>query len=51
MMDPNAALAQLRRQVETLSQGGGNADTVVDLFTGLDEWLSDGGFLPEAWHR
>ncbi len=50
-MDPNAALAQLRDQMRALDQGGGNVDTVVDLFTGLDEWLTSGGFKPDAWSQ
>jgi len=48
-MDPNAALQQLRAQADAILSGGGNADTMAELFQALDEWLSNGGFPPQAW--
>lgn len=62
-MDPNAALADLRETTGWECGGGqdredassmqviDNADDMASAFQGLDEWLSKGGFLPEAWAR
>lgn len=52
-MDPNAALAELR---ELLREGDveispEEISQAIDLFQGLDDWLSGGGFLPRAWQR
>jgi hypothetical protein len=50
-MDPNAALDQLR---ELLTGNDGSIDDyerAAEVFDGLDEWLSKGGFLPSAWER
>lgn len=61
MMDPNAALAEVRSAYsdwedvrgkgEDLPAAVAAADRMRDAVWALDEWLSDGGFLPEAWHR
>ena len=63
MLDPNAALKQLRAQVraskETLDSDHDpepeeleeRLNAIVDLFTGLDGWISGGGFLPSAWRK
>lgn len=44
-MDPNETLEQLRRAAD----GSASPDEVQELFHDLDEWLSGGGFLPDAW--
>jgi hypothetical protein len=53
-MDPNAALTQIREIVASWhTDESGDAietgSTLVELIQGLDEWLSKGGFTPEAW--
>lgn len=51
-MDPNANLEEQRRIVSTIIRdGSGDAERLADLVEALDEWLSKGGFLPEAWKR
>lgn len=57
-MDPNAALLELRKE---LAQEPGcysegidceiDINRVIELFNGLDQWLSSGGFMPEAWAK
>ena len=50
-MDPEEALKQLRDIVAR--RGGddahGTLDEVCELFDGLDQWLSHGGYLPSPW--
>ena len=53
-MDPNATLTELREAARgywtappTDTEEAGLR--VVELFEALDEWLTRGGFLPEAW--
>jgi hypothetical protein len=55
-MDPNAALAEIRKelgQVREAIEGDGDlvdsASCLVDAVEALDEWLSKGGFQPDAW--
>ena len=57
-MDPDAALSELHvlaYQLRTILDGGeigqldAAASTFLDAFTGLDEWLTRGGFYPGAW--
>ena len=53
-MDPDETLAQLRALAkDTLSgeyaTGDEPAFELAELLTSLDEWLSRGGFLPNAW--
>lgn len=52
-MDPNEALRQLRELVHTCLYSEDEApDIATDLaqqFEALDEWLSKGGFPPDAW--
>lgn len=59
-MDPNATLAEARQAVADVRahQDDETDDTVcsaldairvAEAFEALDEWLSKGGFLPEAW--
>ena len=62
-MDPNENLAEQRRICERLSARetsdpeeyeSGDVDDwqrLAELAHALDEWLSGGGFLPEAWKR
>ena len=52
-MDPNETLKQIREVIRDLRDGEmpsmHAADTLADLFEGLDDWLTKGGFLPDAW--
>lgn len=59
-MDPNAALAEIRRLIDNLKfqiepDTGlvdlDDASELIDRFEGLDGWLSKGGFLPADWER
>ncbi len=51
-MDPNETLKELRELIDLVLRGD---DTSVfeaaTKFEDLDEWISKGGFLPEAWNR
>ena len=45
-MDPDAALEEIR----ALMNDGDSADVrLIELFEGLDQWLSQGGFPPAPW--
>jgi hypothetical protein len=57
-MDPNELLAFLRELVKPVYENGRTKDGVnatdfeddfATLFTNLDDWLTRGGFLPDAW--
>ena len=58
-MDPNAALANLREAIRVWdaaspddtdpSTESSYAADAIEAARDLDEWLSKGGFLPEAW--
>lgn len=57
-MDPNEALRQARQAADTLAEVEANEDPAVlhhlgthlaEVFTGLDEWIVKGGFLPKGW--
>lgn len=55
-MDPNAALATMRRLLGGRDADGNwysesEAQDFADLFEGLDEWISNGGFLPSEWRN
>lgn len=56
-MDPNAALEKIRDLLHTstaYSERGLNwweSAELIEQVESLDEWLSRGGFLPEAWQR
>lgn len=55
-MDPNATLQAIRQILAAADHrplDGNESETLTNLFIGLDEWLSMGGFLPLAWtpHR
>jgi hypothetical protein len=60
-MDPNKALEQARAELERMDTFGDSDDSldieaaydamvaVTEAFRSLDEWISNGGFLPAAW--
>ena len=54
-MDPTAALNQIRalikqiEEAETLAHKNLLREEALDTFETLDQWLSFGGFLPDAW--
>lgn len=56
-MDPNANLESQRRLVHKLLNPSCDGDTLdeddvlylAELVESLDEWLCNGGFLPEDW--
>lgn len=50
-MDPNAALAALRADIASYNLGldGVDVELIISHFYALDEWLTKGGFLPDAW--
>ncbi len=58
-MDPDANLEEQRRLAQRIiadeESGMGSAtldaDRLAELVIALDEWITNGGFLPEAWRR
>lgn len=54
-MDPNTTLEVIRQAIlydsELDDHRGAHNRAIVEHFTALDEWLSRGGFLPDAWAR
>lgn len=58
-MDPNANLQEQREIVARLLAGSftsaaalqSDAYRLAELCEALDEWLTRGGFLPNAWRR
>lgn len=51
-MDPNKTLAELRSAAIWLYESDAytaDLEYVLSLFEALDEWLSQGGFLPADW--
>lgn len=52
-MDPNETLRLIRELGNELVRDGCHdpnaTEELIDLFGVLDEWLSKGGFLPDAW--
>lgn len=51
-MDPNATLARIREILNEEDSGIDVVDELIELsqlVSGLDGWISAGGFLPEAW--
>jgi hypothetical protein len=54
-MDPNANLAEQRRIVTRVIAGddsdAAHLARLADLVQALDEWISRGGFLPDAWQE
>jgi hypothetical protein len=43
-MDPDAALAAMREAYLK-----GDLERVAEYAVALDQWISNGGFLPKAW--
>jgi hypothetical protein len=66
-MDPNAALAMIRDALQVIEAApeypeegysrdeqyarDDAAETMAEAFTGLDTWLTRGGFSPDAWQH
>jgi hypothetical protein len=56
-MDPNANLEELRRKLNVLRGPLSTKDrnrlleAFTEEFEALDEWITKGGFLPEAWRH
>lgn len=53
-MDPNEALDRLRQVFVWWERGYADASdlaSAIEMFNDLDEWLSKGGALPEAWNQ
>lgn len=57
-MDVNATLDRIREIIAHLDHCLEGAmctvpmtDELISLVSGLDEWLSKGGFLPNAWQQ
>lgn len=50
-MDPNATLAEIRAIVTRFQTESDyeSMDELVEYVQAMDEWLSRGGFEPEAW--
>lgn len=54
-MDPNAILTTLREFSKRTINNPDNIDPdevkeMAELFNSLDEWMSNEGFLPNAWN-
>lgn len=53
-MDPNECLQMIRGALQRYEDGTEDDDCESDLVASvreLDEWLSKGGFLPDAWKK
>ncbi|OMC55387.1 hypothetical protein A5747_13420 [Mycobacterium sp. IS-836] len=51
-MDPNATLEMIREQLKAFyaeRDAEFDAIALADMVAALDDWLSRGGFLPDAW--
>ena len=55
-MDPNECLRRCRRLAKKILKDShrecvatDKGETLAEYFENLDEWLSNGGFLPEEW--
>lgn len=51
-MNPNAALARIRHLAAAVTRSDATLSDVDELgcaVRDLDDWLTRGGFLPEAW--
>lgn len=49
-MDPNATLDRMRRHLDA-AHSADEFDELCELVEAMDNWLSKGGFLPDAWKR
>lgn len=58
-MDPDANLKEQRQLLKKVEEAldsneplaNSDLERLLELTTGLDEWLSHGGFLPAAWGK
>lgn len=52
-MDPNANLAEIRKILAKSDEETSilEYERLAELMEALDNWLSQGGFLPEAWKK
>ena len=51
-MDPNETIAHLRNLSREAMRGNPvDCTDLAEAFYDLDEWLSNGGFLPGAWEN
>lgn len=48
-MDPNEALRRIRELIANPQSTAVELVELEELVSDLDAWLSDGGYLPEAW--
>lgn len=51
-MDPDAAVRRIREIINNYDKASDEhelASELVDLVSGLDQWLSKGGHLPYQW--
>lgn len=56
MMDPNETLSEMLKIADSWQEWGAlefdpetTLDALSDLVLALDNWLSQGGFLPDNW--
>ncbi len=53
-MDPNETLERLRELAAIIVRSDDDATAayeLADAVQNLDQWLSNGGFLPQAWGK
>jgi hypothetical protein len=50
-MDPNAALNEIRQLLDGRRLDAQDQDRLIDLWSGLDNWMRGGGFLPSDWAK
>ena len=51
-MDPNTCLEMCRKLAKRALQGEEvDVEELAEAFQNLDNWLSEGGFLPSEWRR
>lgn len=55
-VDPNATLVEIRNMVANLTSGWPNTNQMAlegrhlaESLSDFDEWLTNGGFLPDEW--
>lgn len=48
-MDPNETLKRIRRLTASADLSDDELEELVTLVKALDDWISKGGFLPDAW--
>lgn len=56
-MDPNACLAHIRGIVKSFDSAQSDEDMaglgseLLDYVSSMDTWISQGGYLPDAWKK